>query len=531
MNSRTGSSSIVVWSAMGLLAVGSLAARALAQGGLPHLIDPPPGSVQFGRSVASGGDANGDGVDDLFISDPAFEVDGVRVGRWFVYDGATREVLWVVVGQEALSSDAGSWGYLIPAAFIGDIDGDGGDDLIVGRPAALDTAGIAIVYSGRTGDALHRFEGAEQYYRLGLDVSGVGDLNNDGVPDFAFTGRYYTADGHVSLRSGRDGSELHRIEVPYPRRIRGIGDIDGDGHDDAAVGSWRQYDENARLFIVSGRTGETTALSAPGGSREDFFAYTFAGGTDVTGDGVPDLAVRGGRDSSEGVIYIYSGATLEIVSTITEPLDRFGLSAVRIEFADVNGDDVFEVLADRIGRVSIYEPLTGRLIRHHPTALIQGSQGVVYGNEFATGHFNGDGSADLLSLISTSGVETRRVGLFAGGPLLLSLSDTHASYSLLRGRKYALFVHGAQPGRRVYFLASLTGHGCTFIRQLGICIDLDPRIYRLGNAPTNSEGFAQLSLEIGPNVPLGPAWLQAIDPADPNRGAITSNVMQVEIIE
>lgn len=508
-----------------------LPARALAQRGLPHLIDPPDGSVQFGRSVASGGDANGDGVDDLFISDPGFEVDGVRVGRWFVYDGATREEMWRVVGDADLGPVNTDYAGLIPAAFIGDIDGDARADLIVGRPTAANTAGIAVVYSGHDGEVLYRFEGAEQYFRLGLDVAGVGDLNRDGTPDFAFTGRYYAPDGHVSFRSGRDGSELHRIEMPYPRRVRGIGDIDGDGHDDAAVGSWRVYDDNARLFIVSGRTGETTTLSAPGGSREDRFAYTLAGGADVTGDGVPDLAVRGGRESSEGVTYIYSGATLEIVNTITDSFDRFGLQAVRIEFADVNGDGVFEVLADRIGKVSVYEPLTGRKIRNHPTALIQDSGGVVYGNESASGHFNGDAFAGLLTLFYTSSAEMRRVGLFAGAPLLLSTSETHSAYILRPGQKYLFVVHGAQPGRRVHFLASLTGHSCTFIPRMGICIDLNPRIHCLDDALTNGEGFAELSLEVGPNIPLGLAWIQAIDPSDPNRGPITSNVMRVEIIE
>ncbi len=530
MHASRGLSSIAAWLAIGLMVVGLLPTSVLAQRGLPHLIEPPEGSVQFGRSVASGGDANGDGVDDLFISDPGFEVEGVRVGRWFVYDGATREEMWRAVGDAPLGIDELRWSHLIAAAFIGDIDGDGGDDLIVGIPTTFQQHGTAIVYSGRTGDVLHRYDGGEHHY-LGIDVSGVGDLNRDGTPDFAFAGRYYAADGHVSFRSGRDGSELHRIEIPYPRRIRGIGDIDGDGHDDAAVSSWRQYIENARVFILSGRTGETTILSAPGGSREDRFAYTMAGSADVTGDGVPDLAVRGGRENSDGVIYIYSGATLEIVSTITDLTERFGLRATRIEFVDVNGDGLFEVFADWGGRVSIYEPLSGRMIRHHPTSLIQNSQGVIYGSESAAGHFNGDVFADVANLVYTSSAEMRRVGLFAGAPLLLSTSETSSGSRLRRGQKYVFIVHGAQSGRRVYFLASPTGHGCTFIPRLGVCIDLDPRIHRLGDALTNSEGFAQLSLEIGTNVPLGPAWLQAIDPADPSRGAITSNVLQVEIVQ
>ncbi len=520
MKSSRACSGVIVQSLGGaLLAAAALSAQAMAQGGLPHLIDPPQGSVQFGRSVASGGDANGDGVDDLFISDPGFEVDGVRVGRWFVYDGATREELWRVVGDALLGTSELAWSHLIVGAFIGDIDGDGGSDLVVGIPSTYERHGTVFVHSGRTGDMLYRYDG-EQYHYLGLDAAGVGDINADGTPDFAFISRIGEA-GFVSLRSGRDGRVVYEIEVLWPRRVRGLGDIDLDGHDDAVVGTYR-YGNDPQINIISGRTGERTTIRSPGGSREDGFGYALAGGVDVTGDQVPDLLVASDRNASNRVVYLLSGATLEIVNTIPETR-QFSIFGVRVEFGDVNGDGEFEALIGETGGVHVYEPLTGRFIQWHPVGF---STGVFYGNEFSTGSFNGDAFTDLFAPLRSG-----EIALNGGAPLLLSLSNVYHIHHLIRGRKYAFFVHGAQPGRRVYFLASLTGNGCTFIPRLGVCIDLDPRIHRLGDALTNSEGIAQLSLEVGPSIPLGPAWLQAIDPTDPNRGAITSNVMQVEIIE
>jgi len=508
--------------AAAILIFAVLPARALAQRGLPHLIDPPPGSVQFGRSVASGGDANGDGVDDLFISDPGFEVDGVRVGRWFVYDGATREEMWRAVGEASLGYPEGLFAFSIPAAFIGDIDGDSGDDLIVGTPTASESYGAAIVYSGRTGAVLHRFDG-DQYYRVGIDVAGVGDVNADGMPDFAFVARHWE-EGLVSIRSGRDGSELHLIEQIIPRRIRGLGDIDGDGHDDVVISAFR-YSNDPHISIVSGRTGEVRIIRSPGGWREDGFGYALAGGADVTGDHVSDLLVGSHVNWTQRVVYVISGATLEIVNTMYDPRGNqpFGIFGVRVEFGDMNGDGAFEALIAEAGGVGVYESSTGRLIQWHAAGF---STGVYYGNEFSTGSFNGDHFTDLFAPLRSG-----EVALYGGAPLLLSLSNVHHSHYLVRGSKYAFFVHGAQPGRRVYFLASLTGHGCTFIPRLGVCIDLDPRIHRLGHALTNGEGFAELSLEVGSRVPAGPLWLQAIDPADPARGPITSNVMLVEIVD
>lgn len=522
MHASTGSSSIVMWFAVGLTAIGLLPARVMAQRGLPHLIEPPEGSVQFGQSVASGGDVNEDGVDDLFIADPGFAVDGVRGGRWFIYDGATREMLWSAVGEEALYADAFTWGFHIPAAFIADMDGDGGDEVIVGRPSVMDLTGIAVVYSGRTGVVLHRFVGEAANDLLGMDVARVGDINDDGVDDFAFTTRYWSVTGRVSFRSGRDASELYEVTTPFPRRVRGIGDIDGDGYDDAAIGAY-PYSNDPQINIISGRTGESTTIHSPGGWREEGFGYALAGGVDVTGDRVPDLLIGSAINSNSRVVYVMSGATLEIVNSIPEYLPR-SLFGMRVEFADMNGDGAFEALIADVYAVNVYEPLTGALVQRLGASL---SSGVRYGTEFATGDFNGDRLADLAAAI-TSG----EVGLHAGAALLLRLlNETYPPNNLQRSGEYAFVVYGGQPGRRVHLLASLTGHDCTFIQQLGICIDLDARIYHLGEARTDAEGFAQVPLVVGPNVPIGSAWLQAIDPADPSRGPITSNVMQIEVVE
>jgi hypothetical protein len=80
-------------------------------------------------------------------------------------------------------------------------------------------------------------------------------------------------------------------------------------------------------------------------------------------------------------------------------------------------------------------------------------------------------------------------------------------------------------------LGSVRGHGCTFVNQLGLCIDLDPRIYRLGSSQADELGAARFRVLVPRYAPLGPLWLQALDVNDPERGAIVSNVLEVEIRE
>jgi len=68
----------------------------------------------------------------------------------------------------------------------GDIDNDGFDDIIIGASrhdgAAVNT-GRVYVFSGRTGDTLHIFDGEASLDEFGTAVSGAGDVDNDGYAD------------------------------------------------------------------------------------------------------------------------------------------------------------------------------------------------------------------------------------------------------------------------------------------------------------------------------------------------------------
>ena len=70
---------------------------------------------------------------------------------------------------------------------MGDIDGDGSDDLLVGAPNYSTAAsepynGRAVLYSGTNGTVLRTHEGPRFVYRSGFAVAGVGDCDHDGIP-------------------------------------------------------------------------------------------------------------------------------------------------------------------------------------------------------------------------------------------------------------------------------------------------------------------------------------------------------------
>ena len=90
---------------------------------------------------------------------------------------------------------------------------------------------------------LYRIEGDDPSTHLGNSVAAIGDVNADGIPDFAVSG-YREDTGIVRVFDGLDGSELYTINSAYPnsgfgqsRNVVGLGDLDGDGAGEIAIGT------------------------------------------------------------------------------------------------------------------------------------------------------------------------------------------------------------------------------------------------------------------------------------------------------
>jgi hypothetical protein len=196
-----------------------------------------PGGM-FGFDVSAAGDVDADGVPDLIIGEHLFDAggrNGVENGRALVYSGRTAALIWDLRG-------GGTWdhfGYSVDG--IGDVDGDGHSDLLVGcygDDTNGSEAGKATVFSGQTGLELYTLYGAAAGDRYGFWLAGVGDMDGDGTPDLAIAAPH-AGFGRVTTCSGKDGTKFHDYDhsSDYEWGMVDGGDFDGDGDADLMLGN------------------------------------------------------------------------------------------------------------------------------------------------------------------------------------------------------------------------------------------------------------------------------------------------------
>ncbi len=193
----------------------------------------------LGGRVASGGDFDGDGVVDILSGSEGASIPGGirRSGAARVFSGVDGHELMRIGGDQ----QQGNFGSDID--FLGDINGDGKDEFIVGADGGGTgfNTGTVEVFRGGDGELLFKHEHLRRNASLGLSVAGLGDVDGDGIPDYAggawgVTGIAF-ASGEVLVFSGADGFPIGRIKgVNYYSSlgwdVAGIGDVNGDGRAD-----------------------------------------------------------------------------------------------------------------------------------------------------------------------------------------------------------------------------------------------------------------------------------------------------------
>ncbi|MDT8759739.1 FG-GAP-like repeat-containing protein [Sphingomonas psychrotolerans] len=306
--------------------------------------------------VASAGDINADGREDMIIGAPLNDGAGTNSGAAYVIFGRDSNF----AGKIELASLDPAAGFKITGAAPGDeagygvssvrdFNGDGVADLLVSSPQEGTGAGLTyVIYGGSDIGALDlatlapergfAIRGEAPGDMAGFNVAGAGDVNGDGLDDIIIGATYQDAGGSNAGAayvvfgraggysgtfdlSGLDGTNGFKILGARAGDAAGVcvssaGDVNGDGYADILVGSWTgsvdgtgysdayllfgkatTYAPSISLATLDDRTGIKIRSEGIG----DTTGRALSAAGDMNGDGYDDIAIGSPGNGAAGV--------------------------------------------------------------------------------------------------------------------------------------------------------------------------------------------------------------------------------------
>ena len=272
----------------------------------------PRDSDFYGRSLARLDDMDGDGVAELAVGatgHPSMLGGSGAVSILFLNADGT------IKSSRVLEAPGGSY-YGVALGSAGDVDGDGVSDLAAGEPGGAGAVTLLFLNSDGTLKGTHRIDSSGQDFsgylgpndNFGSSITGLGDIDGDAVSDLAvgasgndaFWTVLLNAAGTVKLatQTTAAGEGITSLGDGFGSAIAVVGDIDGNGIDDLAVGVAGSGGTAVQLFFRSGdgsNLGHVELSRRSGGIGASLTPFDAMGSSlarlgDLDGDGIDEIA-------------------------------------------------------------------------------------------------------------------------------------------------------------------------------------------------------------------------------------------------